>query len=356
MLHCNKGGGTPFPWGVYTWVRDFLRVTMMSDESDAAYAKLLDASSAYLHLATVFAGLLRKAAESGESPRETVQEGIREYATWFESGGEAADPSEAWGRFAEKWGVPADAWEPFFNTASGLPAQVSEVMGGAGPFAETLKRWFEAPAGGFGREHRRSFRRWSELNAEYVDAGLEYARFLGRANAAALKKIAARLPSFETDAGEGSGAMRKLYDLCVDCGEDAYADLAKDQTYLDAQARVIHALMALRKHEQAWFQQGLRMLHVPGRREFDAVVRRLQTVRRELRDLKDRVEALEERADEQAALRKELAWLRARDRQRDAQWAVLNETLGQLRADVEKRVKTAPAKKASTGKRAGLKA
>ena len=327
----------------------------MSDESDAAYAKLLNASSVYLHLATVFGGLLQKAAESGESPDEVVRGGMREYAKLFDPGDEAADRPEAQGAFEEwagKWGISADAWEKFFNVASGLPAHVSGAMGAAGPFAEVLRRWFDGPADG----HRPWFQRWTELNAEYVNAGLEYARFLGRANAAALKKIAARLPSFETDAGEGSGAMRKLYDLCVDCGEDAYADLAKDQTYLDAQARVIHALMALRKHEQAWFQQGLRMLHVPGRREFDAVVRRLQTVRRELRDLKDRVEALEERADEQAALRKELARLRARDRQRDAQWAALNETLEKLRADMGKQVKTASAKKASTGKRAGLKA
>ena len=336
----------------------------MSDESDAAYAKLLNASSVYLHLATMFGGLLQKAAESGESPDEVVREGIREYATLFDPGDEAADRSEApepFEAWAKKWGISADAWEKFFNTASGLPAHVSEALGAAGPFAEVLRRWFDGPADG----HRPWFQRWTELNSEYVGAGLEYARFLGRANARALEKMAARLTSFETaekeDPGEDSRAMRRLYDLCVECGEDAYAELAADRGYLNAQARVTNALMALRNHEQQGFQEWLTTTRVPGRREFDAVVRRLQAVRRELRDLKDRMEAFEERldgVDQCAVLRKELARLRAHDRQRDVEWAALNESLEKLRADVEKRIGAAPAgrvsvKKPSTGKRAG---
>ena len=349
---------------------------MLSDESDAAYAKLLNASSAYLHLATVFGGLLRKAAESGESPDEVVHEGIREYAKLFDLGNETVDRPEARGSFAdksawewaEKWGVPADAWEKFFNVTSGLPDHVSEAMGAAGPFAEVLRHRFDDSAGGFAQGHGERFRRWTELNAESVDAGLEYARFLGRTHARALEKMAARLASFETaeeeDPGEDSRTMRRLYDLCVDCGEAAYAELAADQGYLNAQARVTNALVALRNHEQQGFQEWLTTMRVTGRRELGAVVRRLQAVRRELRDLKDRMEGLEERlggVDQCAVLRKELARLRARDRQRDVEWAALNESLEKLRADMEKRIGAAPtgeapAKKRSTGKRAGTTA
>ena len=317
-------------------------VALMPKESGAAYTRLLDASCSYMHLAEVFQGLLEKAMTSGDAWREAVQEGMREYAVLSQRVGENGfAEQDAWAGFAEKWGVPKDAWETFLPTVPGMPANMSEALSGARTLEDALERLLSGsamkPAVGLAREHQESFLRWTRLNKEYTDACMQYVRFLGQAHAKALENIGRKLASVET-AEQGPDTMRRLYDLYVDCGEEVYGTLAHDRPYLDAQTRMTNALMALRKHEREWMQDVLGMRNVPGRREMNAVMKRLQSVRRDLRTLKDRVQALDERSGDEGpriqweAFAKEMEALREREQRRDREMAALKKQLDELKA------------------------
>lgn len=243
-------------------------MTKMSEEADAAYAKLLEASRAYRHLGEAVRDALRETPDADASAaddwREAARKGLSAYTDAFTPG--------------------LDAWTQCLAAAPGLTR----------PLTEALERLPEPL--GLADGHQERFREWTKCSAAYADAAAEYARLLQQAHAQALAKLDPCPAAPEADEDDPA-TLRRLYDAYVDQGEDAYAALVTDPAYLEAQARMTNAFLALRKQERDWLEDLCVALNLPSRRTLDATLQRLQATRRELRELRDRVEALEARSD-----------------------------------------------------------
>jgi class III poly(R)-hydroxyalkanoic acid synthase PhaE subunit len=82
--------------------------------------------------------------------------------------------------------------------------------------------------------------------------------------------------------GEPITQLRTVYDLWIDCGEEAYFQAARTDEYSQINARLINSWMAWRQYECQQIDEILAILNIPNRQEMDKMNYRLQQLRREL--------------------------------------------------------------------------
>jgi class III poly(R)-hydroxyalkanoic acid synthase PhaE subunit len=79
--------------------------------------------------------------------------------------------------------------------------------------------------------------------------------------------------------------IRELYDLWIECGEEAYADLARSDEYCGLQAALGNANVQLRAQQQKILERGLKHFDLPTRAELNSVHRELRALRERLAEL-----------------------------------------------------------------------
>ncbi len=94
--------------------------------------------------------------------------------------------------------------------------------------------------------------------------------------------------------------MRPLYDLWIDCGEDAYAEQVATPEFPHLQAEMINALMRMKRHEQMVVEEFMTALNMPTRREMDTTHKRIHELQRQVRQLQDALEESTETRSEAA--------------------------------------------------------
>jgi len=105
---------------------------------------------------------------------------------------------------------------------------------------------------------------------------------------------------------ESLDGLRAVYDLWVDCGEEAYAEMVATPEFPQLQADMVNALMRMKRHEQLMVEEVMTALNVPTRGEIDTTHKRVYELQRQLRQLQDAAEdggALAELRDELEAVR-----------------------------------------------------
>lgn len=129
---------------------------------------------------------------------------------------------------------------------------------------------------------------WRDLHAAQMECGRlsqELIAVLTRVQTEALSLLEQRVRERE-QAGRPVKDFRALYDLWVECGEHVYAQVAHSEPYCKLQAELGNATMKLRSRQQAVMEYALRQFDLPTRTE-------LNTVHRQIRELRSRLAAME---------------------------------------------------------------
>lgn len=181
-------------------------------------------------------------------------------------------------------GASADRFDPF-NIGNALLAGWNAANVFQTTFAkqaaDTLGR---LPPVGLAREQAEA---WRELNAAQTECHRienELRAVLNQVQLDALELLQKRVR--ERSADQPIENFRTLYDLWVECGEQVYGKLAHSEPYSKLQAELGNATMRLRMRTQTVLEHGLKQLDLPTRSE-------LNSVHRQLRELRSQVEALQ---------------------------------------------------------------
>ena len=314
------------------------------------YRKVFDAGRNFFELGELLWNTTRDMQAAGDDWRQALEASIEDFKRSLDEN--AKNATDAWSGFAGGWGLGGDAWQDFMKTLGQAPVHAEDVAGfNAG---EAWNRLWSAPSLGYTREYQEKLQQWMLLSRDYTKAAQEYAALLHSTNGKAVDLLGRRIIEL-VQKGEGPETLRGMYDLWVDCGEEAYGELTADDAFLKSQGDLTNALMRLKKHEGELIQSVLSSMNIPGRREFDTALRRLQETRRELRDLRDMVEdaGMEDLLAELASLKQELHELKSADRAA----AVANSGVTSTASGAKKAVskKTAPRKKIIARKKAAAK-
>ncbi len=280
---------------------------VLPTESRDIYKRVFESGRSFFDAGEMFWNMVRDAQSAGENWRESLEQSLAGFKSMLEE--QAGQATDAWSGFAGGWGFGGDAWQDFTRSLGQSPVHAEDITGfNAG---EAWNRMLGTPALGYTREWQEKVQRWVVLSSEHAKASQEYAALLNATNRKAVDLLGRRIVDL-AQKGESPDTLRGMYDLWVDCGEEAYGELAEDDGYLAAQGGLMNTLMRLKQHEHDMMQDVFAVMNIPGRRELDTALRRLQETRRELRDLKDLIEDTEvtRLSEEVAALRAELGGLR----------------------------------------------
>lgn len=165
-----------------------------------------------------------------------------------------------------------------WNTASTLQSNFAQQT------AETLRR---LPPIGLAREQTEAWREWAEAHAEARRLERELQAVLIQVQLDALALLQKQVDDRAADRPIEN--FRALYDMWVDCGEQVYGKLAHSEAYAKLQAQLGNASMRVRARQQTVLEHGLKQFDLPTRSE-------INSLHRQVRDLKLQLEALQSRA------------------------------------------------------------
>jgi hypothetical protein len=189
------------------------------------------------------------------------------------SGAAPSAPTSASASTGELLSAWQKAWNGLHASGSGLAEVIADLLGRAPPL-------------GLAREHTEAWRELAAAQAECRNLEVELRAALTRVHSDALALLERRV-SERREAGDAIATYRELYDLWVECGEKVFAEVAHSEPYCKLQAELGNATMRMRVRLQTIVESGLRQLDLPTRSE-------LNTVHRQIRELRERVAGLEQ--------------------------------------------------------------
>jgi class III poly(R)-hydroxyalkanoic acid synthase PhaE subunit len=154
--------------------------------------------------------------------------------------------------------------------------------GGIGPADSQSAPMMNAPAFGPSREYQQRWQRTAEAWKRIADAQHRLQRLWSDALREAALAFAARLGPPQS-AALSAEALRKLYDVWIECAEEAYARAAHGEAFCNALAEFVNASSLWRRELQASIEHSAKLLDMPTRSEVNTLTRRLRSVEEQLR-------------------------------------------------------------------------
>lgn len=139
---------------------------------------------------------------------------------------------------------------------------------------------------GWAREREQEWRDLTAAQAEYQNLYTQVLSMLAAVQAQALDRVE-HIVRERARENRPFAHVRELYDLWIECGEQAYATMARAEEYCRLQAALGNAGIQLRAQQQKLIERVLKQFDLPTRAE-------LNSVHRELRALRERLEPVEQ--------------------------------------------------------------
>jgi hypothetical protein len=155
----------------------------------------------------------------------------------------------------------------------------SAGLGAADVQPAPMENW---PAFGPTREHQQRWRRTADAWRRIDDARRRLQRLWSDALSEAATAFAARLGPPHA-AAVSAEAARKLYDLWIECAEEAYARAAHSDAFCEALSEFVNASSQWRREVQASIEHSAKLLDLPTRSEINTLTHRLGSVEEQLR-------------------------------------------------------------------------
>ncbi|MBF0285798.1 MAG: class III poly(R)-hydroxyalkanoic acid synthase subunit PhaE [Magnetococcales bacterium] len=280
--------------GMKNWMRMFMPQPDPTPE-ELAMRNLMGAGEQFLRFGNEIFKSFQKFQDGtkvGEEWTRVLSSSIEEAKKFFnpEQNAQAAQ------RLIEMWGIPLEAWKwaaPSQVSFPGDPlALLREQMGSpmAGSWKGQLEKMFGSPPVGFSRELQTQMQDAGPELMEYQEALQEYTTLLSKIANRSLDILHKRL--LELGASDKSlDSLYKVYALWVDCGEDAFAEVATGDEYAKCNARLVNAVFKLRQRQQKMTDRMLTSLNMPTKADIEGAVKMVHELRRRVRELESKLAA-----------------------------------------------------------------
>lgn len=286
------GGASPLAGSFDQWSRLFSQD--MPGSVKSASERLFDLGKNYLDMSERYWQLFRQTGQPAAGATDwpaMMQKAFTEASKGFATPGSATDP---WSGFANLWGLPLSNWQRMATSLSPFPGEMEKALRpghapGSADLTHALGQYLAMPPVGYTREWQEQQQEWSRLLMEYTRSVQAFGALLGRVVQRALDLFGRRMTE-KTQAGESFEGLRAIYNLWIDCGEEAYAEQVAGTEFPQLQADMVNALMRMKRHEQLMLEEILTALNMPTRREMDTTHRRVYELQQQLSRLQDTLE------------------------------------------------------------------
>ncbi len=210
--------------------------------------------------------------------------------------------------------LPMDTWIRALSSASLFPGDFVQTVKpeglrqAAAELHDQIGRFLSVPGVGYTREWQEQAQRTARLALGYQRALQEFVQTHGRLGADTIERFSKKLME-RAEQGNEITTLREVYDLWVDCGEEAYSAFAFTDEFAEAYAGLVNATVALKHQSQCTVDELAGALNLPTQRGITTVQKRQQELRREISALRAALDAVSNEGVEREvkAIREELA-------------------------------------------------
>jgi class III poly(R)-hydroxyalkanoic acid synthase PhaE subunit len=290
----------PFDWGgvgawadpMQQWTR--LMTQALPQDSQETSTRLFGLGKSYMNMGETFWRLLQQGKDFTGQQTEWLEAMKNAFSSMCSGADTAGKETDPWSGFATFWGLPLNTWERFACAFSPLPGALEKALrpeGGAVPsdMTRAIRQVLSMPPVGYTREWQEQAQEWAQLYMEYARAMQEFAQLLGKVSQRAGELFGQRLTDLFKE-GKPLDGLRAAYNLWIDCGEEAYAEVMGTPDFPHLQAQMVNALMRLKRHEQAMLDEVMTAMNMPTRRELDTTHQRVHGLQQQLGALQDAME------------------------------------------------------------------
>lgn len=249
---------------------------------------------------------------------EHALSGLKSYAEWMQGAATSVGaPGTDWAQQLEQ--LFGKAHQPFASAFTGVDPGMAA---GAQDFSGKWQAWLQSlqnnhastahGAGPFApfaadQEQQAEQRRLMAAINAHIEAANRYQQLIRRSNENAIEKMRARLAPLAAPPAQIE-SLKMLYDVWVECAEEAHAEIALSDEFREAYAGMVNTQMRVRHLQQAQTEKVCQQMGIPTRSDVDSLGERLHAFRREMRG--GSAAAPHSQADEISQLRREVAELR----------------------------------------------
>ncbi len=163
------------------------------------------------------------------------------------------------------------------------PNQMLEMF--SAPMQEQFEKFIDAPGVGPDREAQERFKKDARLWMNYQTALAEYNTAHQQVGKDTIERLTEKMIELSNE-GTTIESMRAVYDVWVDCAEEAYAEFAMSEEYQNVYANLVNSMMAVKQAFRDRVNETAKSMGLPTQSGFDTVLERMQVMRRELRQIK----------------------------------------------------------------------
>jgi len=288
------GAGVPWADSMQQWSR--MMSQSLPKESRDVNTRLFDLGKSYMNMGETFWRLMQKSKETAGEGCDWQELAQNAFAGLAGGLNKATQPDDPWSGFATLWGLPMDTWQRLSCMFTPSPGEIGKSLKtGSAPepsdMTRMIRQMLAMPPVGYTREWQTQGQEWAGLFIEYTTATQEFMQLLSKVGQSAAESFGKKLNELSQN-GESLEGLRAAYDLWVDCGEEAYAELAATPDFPHLQAKMVNALMRLKNHEQVMMDEVMTAMNIPTRHEVDTTHKRVYEMQRQLCALQDRLDDL----------------------------------------------------------------
>ena len=261
-------------------------------ENRNLYSHVVEQGKAFMQMSQAFTGVFNKvgeAAKSGQDWQEALKACFDEMKAGFAQSSAMSMPEVMNGfkAFAE---MPMDTLRRTFVGFSAMPGDCfqnlrSDIWEKIGSQVHTdMEKFLSVPGVGYTREGQEEVQRLSRLLLVYQRAMQDYLTAHGKLYSDALDRLYDKLIELGKK-GESIKSVRILYDIWVDCNEEAYADFVMSPEFQDVYAKMVNAVMAVKHQTRLLLDENLGALNMPTRGEINGLIKRHHDLQRTVKSL-----------------------------------------------------------------------
>jgi len=199
-------------------------------------------------------------------------------------------------------------WNPWAHALPQFKEQAEKVMRGdwsamtAGRslwrevYDETLGRVFRMPAFGLTKEQSEKLRRTYDALVQFCMALPQFYQLFYDTAMDALREMFDKVRKLNLDEFTPETA-REIYHLWIVTNEDAFFELFKKPDFSNAMGEVLNLGLRLKKRLDQLNADFCEAMSIPSNRDFDAVAKAIQELRRTVRRQQKAIEALQQRKE-----------------------------------------------------------
>jgi class III poly(R)-hydroxyalkanoic acid synthase PhaE subunit len=201
-------------------------------------------------------------------------------------------------------------WNPWMKAAPQFQAQAEKLMKGDWSaltegrslwrevYDETLGRVFRMPAFGLTKEHTEKVRKAYDAFIHFYMALPHFYQYFYNTGMEALKALFDKIQNLKHDEFTPE-TVREIYKMWVATNEDAFFDLFKRPGFSNAMGEVLNMGLRLKKRLDELTADWCEAMSIPSNREFDAVAKAVQELRRKVRSQQITIDVLQQQLDAQ---------------------------------------------------------